>query len=1061
MEEIIKLRISYESDEWDVKKTPDEVKSFFRFVQKLEKKHLKKGFSNKGKNSESLSTQIKNIRNSGWKSEDLKSFFLDLGSIAWIKKDPVFKEFIEYSVHSRNYDQKRKEGYIFLHNRDSLGNEFNYLDFLCCRVCSRPKRWMIITNSFVAYSSSPNSLELLEVLMFKDSFTLCSNPSETGYPDAIIIRTLKTKLLFHAGSITKKNEWALAIQESFKESEWGSIDPRYGSSFPPRFGNQAKFFVDGENYFKETYYELLKAKEQVFITDWWLCPELYLLRPASAFPETQILKVLKKISDDGVKIFVTMYREIPNATNQNSKYSQEILEKYIENNLRVIRHPEFRKGNWFWSHHEKYICIDQTTAFLGGLDMCYGRWDTNSHLLIDTDEPNTWNGTDYCNDRLRGLKDVTHAENSPIDRYTEQRMPWHDIGIKLVGPVAEDISINFIEFWNYAITEIAEDSVVERKQLIVPRKSTKRKTNVSYKDQTDLLRFNTIKDDSSQVFSQESLNSEENLPALMKNAISEKIFNSEEEDRSCKEKEVVSPINPFENEDSELLNQISSISDENKHFSLIGTLDSNISKIFKSSSFISNQKKLVSSKKTENPAILSLTPQLSLEKKRNSTISPEKSPKRIKTANIQILELQQSMIANKNANKVPKASNSATKNLLIHSIRKAINASKLLSPSKSPPERIIEEPKTVKKEALKLLTKNKNNLNIFTKFLTKNINEIYQDEHCECELIRSAGKWSYGLKETESSIHLAYLTLISEANHFIYIENQFFISSTAGKKVSNTIVQALVKRIVRAAENKERFKVMVFVPLLPGFEGDIFDDSADILRVQLYWEYQTINRSENSLFKQLQAKDINPYDYIRFYSLRTHGLLNNTPVTEIIYIHSKMMIVDDDIAIIGSANINDRSQLGDRDSEIAIVIRDTHKTNSFMGGIPWTCGEFTLNLRKQLFKEFIGDANFDISDPLSLEFQNNWNNLAKKNTNIYFEVFKCYPDDIYDSYEKIKVSLTNNSQEEFENEKKYKYEALASQISGFLVEFPLEFLSREDLNFTGLTIKKFMTQLFV
>ena len=38
------------------------------------------------------------------------------------------------------------------------------------------------------------------------------------------------------------------------------------------------------------------------------------------------------------------------------------------------------------------------------------------------------------------------------------------------------------------------------------------------------------------------------------------------------------------------------------------------------------------------------------------------------------------------------------------------------------------------------------------------------------------------------------------------------------------------------------------------------------------------------------------------------------PVTEILYIHSKLMIVDDKNMIIGSANINDRSLLGDRDS---------------------------------------------------------------------------------------------------------------------------------------------------
>ena len=39
-----------------------------------------------------------------------------------------------------------------------------------------------------------------------------------------------------------------------------------------------------------------------------------------------------------------------------------------------------------------------------------------------------------------------------------------------------------------------------------------------------------------------------------------------------------------------------------------------------------------------------------------------------------------------------------------------------------------------------------------------------------------------------------------------------------------------------------------------------------------------------------------------------------------IYVHSKMIIVDDKIVIIGSANMNDRSMTGDRDSEIGIVI---------------------------------------------------------------------------------------------------------------------------------------------
>lgn len=30
----------------------------------------------------------------------------------------------------------------------------------------------------------------------------------------------------------------------------------------------------------------------------------------------------------------------------------------------------------FWSHHEKLVLIDNRIAYMGGLDLCFGRWDT-------------------------------------------------------------------------------------------------------------------------------------------------------------------------------------------------------------------------------------------------------------------------------------------------------------------------------------------------------------------------------------------------------------------------------------------------------------------------------------------------------------------------------------------------------------------------------------------------------------------------------------------------------------------------------------------------------------
>ncbi|CAF4295017.1 unnamed protein product, partial [Rotaria magnacalcarata] len=38
-------------------------------------------------------------------------------------------------------------------------------------------------------------------------------------------------------------------------------------------------FINGETYMKAVAKALLTAKEEVFITDWWLSPEIMMIRP--------------------------------------------------------------------------------------------------------------------------------------------------------------------------------------------------------------------------------------------------------------------------------------------------------------------------------------------------------------------------------------------------------------------------------------------------------------------------------------------------------------------------------------------------------------------------------------------------------------------------------------------------------------------------------------------------------------------------------------------------------------------------------------------------------------
>ncbi|UZJ56005.1 hypothetical protein CBS101457_005325 [Exobasidium rhododendri] len=229
---------------------------------------------------------------------------------------------------------------------------------------------------------------------------------------------------------------------------------------------------------------------------------------------------------------------------------------------------------------------------------------------------------------------------------------------------------------------------------------------------------------------------------------------------------------------------------------------------------------------------------------------------------------------------------------------------------------------------------------------------------CEAQICRSAGPWSLGTPTTvEHSIQNAYLKAIQMSEHFVYIENQFFITSTVtrGTVITNQIGEALVSRIIRAHREQAPWKAVIVIPLVPGFPMPIDHQEAASVRLIVELQMSSICRTENSIFGKLRSQGIDPDDYITFFSLRQWGKLPSGQLTtEQVYIHAKAMVVDDRLALIGSANINERSQRGDRDSELACVIRDTDMIDSTMGGKPFKVGRFAHTLRIRLMKEHLG-----------------------------------------------------------------------------------------------------------
>lgn len=71
--------------------------------------------------------------------------------------------------------------------------------------------------------------------------------------------------------------------------------------------------------------------------------------------------------------------------------------------------------------------------------------------------------------------------------------------------------------------------------------------------------------------------------------------------------------------------------------------------------------------------------------------------------------------------------------------------------------------------------------------------QVPKEATCKWQILRSTSEWSTGVGEVEKSIQEAYIKLIEESQHHIYIENQFFVSNPGRDDwiVENRIWEAL------------------------------------------------------------------------------------------------------------------------------------------------------------------------------------------------------------------------------------------------------------------------------
>ncbi|THC92953.1 hypothetical protein EYZ11_007571 [Aspergillus tanneri] len=760
---------------------------------------------------------------------------------------------------------------------------------------------------------------------------------------------------------------------------------RFGSFAPIRENNRVKWYVDALDYLWAVSVALEQAKEVIYIEDWWLSPELFLRRPPFLAQEWRLDQVLKRRAEAGVKIYVIVYKEVNQALTCNSAHTKHALRKLCpegspgHGNIKILRHPDhniFENAadiTLYWAHHEKFIVIDYALAFIGGIDLCFGRWDANQHPLADVHPSNfkdeVFPGQEFNNNRIMDFQSVIDWQANEISKVEYGRMPWHDVAMSVIGGCVYDIAEHFVLRWNF-----------------IKRDKYKRDKSVDW---------------------------------LML------------EGRTDEDEDLVAVQRP-----------------------------------------------------------------------------------------------------------------------------------------KYPCGDYVQHP--------------------YSPLSTKPLGD---QGTARAQIIRSSADWSSGIL-TEHSIQNAYKEVISKAEHYVYIENQFFITATGDKQapILNTIGRSIVDACVRAGKAGRKFRVIIVIPAIPGFAGDLRGSAATGTRAIMDYQYKSINRGEHSICGQIAAQGVDPKEHIFVFALRAYDRINKTPaleelekeagvtyhdiqrgiaesimsdsvhpaigkegdkgevgydnaqqeredriaklrkyeeksknqnaargytskdsvshtvmlnggkmsdepwegdpeaekdnfVQEELYVHGKVCIVDDRIVICGSANINDRSQLGYHDSELAIVVEDQDFIDSNMDGQPFKAARVAATLRRQLWREHLGllpaqkyDAsqhpnaqpptvcmnevlegpeNDFVADPLSESVWKTWTEQATVNTEMYRVLFRADPDDNIKTFEdydtfRPRAGKQGHLFDPYQPVKDVREKL--DKIKGHLIWLPLDFLKDAEMAEPGLAV---------
>lgn len=232
---------------------------------------------------------------------------------------------------------------------------------------------------------------------------------------------------------------------------------------------------------EDIFHSLCNARHLIYIAGWSVHTGIALVRDPLTGAGIKLGDLLKKKADEGVTVLMLLWDDRTSVKEIKkdglmATHDQETADFFRNTRVRCVlcpRKPDDGRSiiqgfeiSTMFTHHQKTVVVDaelpnggsagrRIVSFIGGIDLCDGRYDTQDHPLFRTLD--SVHHDDFHQPNFTG---ASIKKGSP-------REPWHDIHCRLEGPVAWDVLYNFEQRWKKQVGDEFLIPVDKLKRIII------------------------------------------------------------------------------------------------------------------------------------------------------------------------------------------------------------------------------------------------------------------------------------------------------------------------------------------------------------------------------------------------------------------------------------------------------------------------------------------------------------------------------------------------------------------------------------------------------------------